>query len=60
MHLYFPSRHEDVKPNEQLLVQVPIVPYKDGERTLLVDFDCSSFRDIKGSCTVNVKSAFSS
>ncbi|KAM4583270.1 protein-glutamine gamma-glutamyltransferase E-like [Fundulus diaphanus] len=45
----------DLMPNQRLLVKLNIVPYKSGEKTLLVDFDCASFRDIKTSCIVHVK-----
>ncbi|KAJ4940907.1 hypothetical protein JOQ06_027198 [Pogonophryne albipinna] len=43
------------EPNNRLRVNFSFVPYKRGKRTLVVDFDCSTFRDIKASCTVNVK-----
>uniref|UniRef100_A0A3P9QFK6 Protein-glutamine gamma-glutamyltransferase 2 n=1 Tax=Poecilia reticulata TaxID=8081 RepID=A0A3P9QFK6_POERE len=36
-------------------VAVVLVPYKTGERSLLVNFSCSSFKDIKSSCIVNIK-----
>ncbi|XP_033938444.1 protein-glutamine gamma-glutamyltransferase E-like [Pseudochaenichthys georgianus] len=45
----------DIKPNNRLRVNFSFVPYKCGKRTLVADFDCSTFRDIKASCTVNVK-----
>ncbi|XP_075880480.1 protein-glutamine gamma-glutamyltransferase E-like [Nelusetta ayraudi] len=48
----------DLELNKRFIVKFPLVPYKDGQKTLLVDFDCSSFRDIKASCTVDVKPAF--
>ncbi|KAL3058055.1 hypothetical protein OYC64_010271 [Pagothenia borchgrevinki] len=45
----------DIKPNNRLRVNFSFVPYKCGKRTLVADFDCSTFRDIKASCTVNVQ-----
>ncbi|KAK9529612.1 hypothetical protein VZT92_013692 [Zoarces viviparus] len=45
----------DLKKNSQVRVQYPLIPYKIGKKTLVADFDCSTFRDIKGSCTINVK-----
>lgn len=48
----------NMKPNTRITVKVPLVPYKAGEKTLQVDFNCSSFRDIKKWCTVHVKPAF--
>ncbi|KAI4827054.1 hypothetical protein KUCAC02_030481 [Chaenocephalus aceratus] len=45
----------NIKPNNRLRVNFSFVPYKFGKRTLVADFDCSTFRDIKASCTVNVK-----
>ncbi|XP_035986257.1 protein-glutamine gamma-glutamyltransferase 5-like [Fundulus heteroclitus] len=49
------ARLPDLMPNKTLLVKLNIVPYKSGKKTLLVDFDCASFRDIKTSCIVHVK-----
>uniref|UniRef100_A0A8C6NWD6 Protein-glutamine gamma-glutamyltransferase 2 n=1 Tax=Nothobranchius furzeri TaxID=105023 RepID=A0A8C6NWD6_NOTFU len=45
----------DLQPSNRIRVQFPMFPYRSGERSLMVDFDCSSFRDIKASCTVYVK-----
>ncbi|KAK9529613.1 hypothetical protein VZT92_013693 [Zoarces viviparus] len=45
----------DLKKNSQVRVQYPLIPYKIGKKTLVADFDCSTFRDIKGSCNINVK-----
>ncbi|XP_069568731.1 protein-glutamine gamma-glutamyltransferase 2 isoform X1 [Brachyistius frenatus] len=45
----------DMKPNTRIRIALFFVPYKSGEKTLVADFDCSSFRDIKGSCTVDIK-----
>ncbi|XP_041639554.1 protein-glutamine gamma-glutamyltransferase 5-like [Cheilinus undulatus] len=44
----------DLKPSSRIRIKIPITPYKAGDRKLAVDFDCSVFRDIKGSCTVKV------
>uniref|UniRef100_A0A3B5PRR5 Protein-glutamine gamma-glutamyltransferase E-like n=2 Tax=Xiphophorus maculatus TaxID=8083 RepID=A0A3B5PRR5_XIPMA len=46
---------EDLMPNKTMCVKLSIVPYKSGERTLLADFDCAAFRDIKTSCIINVR-----
>ncbi|KAK1901567.1 Protein-glutamine gamma-glutamyltransferase 5 [Dissostichus eleginoides] len=46
---------EDVEPNNRLRVNFSFVPYKCGKRTLVADFDCSTFRDIKASCAVYVQ-----
>ncbi|XP_039654545.1 protein-glutamine gamma-glutamyltransferase 5-like [Perca fluviatilis] len=45
----------DLKKNNRICVKFPFVPYKPGKKTLVANFDCSTFRDIKGSCTVDVK-----
>ncbi|XP_027859862.1 protein-glutamine gamma-glutamyltransferase E-like [Xiphophorus couchianus] len=45
----------NLQPNCRFRVTVVLVPYKSGERSLLVNFSCSSFRDIKSSCIVNIK-----
>ncbi|XP_034724646.1 protein-glutamine gamma-glutamyltransferase 5-like isoform X3 [Etheostoma cragini] len=45
----------DLKPSNRICVKFPFVPYKLGKKTLVANFDCSTFRDIKGSCTVDVK-----
>ncbi|XP_018533750.1 LOW QUALITY PROTEIN: protein-glutamine gamma-glutamyltransferase 2-like [Lates calcarifer] len=41
-------------PNKELRVKFSFVPYKTGKKTLIIDFDCSTFRDVKASHTVNV------
>ncbi|KAM9758641.1 protein-glutamine gamma-glutamyltransferase 2-like [Menidia menidia] len=48
-------RLPDLRPNVWVRVKFFFVPYKSGERSLLIDFDCSSFRDMKESCSVTVK-----
>ncbi|XP_070759192.1 protein-glutamine gamma-glutamyltransferase 2-like [Enoplosus armatus] len=45
----------DLEPNNRIRVQFFFVPYKVGKKTLVADFDCCTFRDIKGSCTVDVR-----
>ncbi|XP_029948607.1 protein-glutamine gamma-glutamyltransferase E [Salarias fasciatus] len=44
----------NLRPNQRVRVKVFFVPYKRGEKTLLADFDCSHFRDIKASAAINV------
>uniref|UniRef100_A0A1A8U436 Protein-glutamine gamma-glutamyltransferase 2 n=1 Tax=Nothobranchius furzeri TaxID=105023 RepID=A0A1A8U436_NOTFU len=46
---------QDLQQGRRLRVQFTIVPYRSGERTLLLDFDCSLFRDIKKSCSICVQ-----
>ncbi|KAM8917241.1 protein-glutamine gamma-glutamyltransferase E isoform 2-T2 [Spinachia spinachia] len=45
----------DLKQRTRLCVRFPLVPYQSGRKTLLVDFDCSAFRNIKGSGTIDVQ-----
>uniref|UniRef100_UPI0037E82CE2 protein-glutamine gamma-glutamyltransferase 6-like n=1 Tax=Semicossyphus pulcher TaxID=241346 RepID=UPI0037E82CE2 len=45
----------DMLPSTQFRVKLPFHPYKVGQKTAMVDFDSSVFRDIKASCTVTVK-----
>ncbi|XP_028261942.1 protein-glutamine gamma-glutamyltransferase 6 [Parambassis ranga] len=45
----------DLRPNNRVRVKFFFSPHKSGEKTLMADFDCSSFRDIKCYCTVNVR-----
>ncbi|XP_014887731.1 protein-glutamine gamma-glutamyltransferase E-like [Poecilia latipinna] len=45
----------NLRPNCRFRVTVVLVPYKTGERSLLVNFSCNSFKDIKSSCIVNIK-----
>ncbi|KAM7401597.1 hypothetical protein PAMP_016902 [Pampus punctatissimus] len=47
-------RLPDLKPNIQIRMNFIFVPYKIGQKTLVVDIDCSTFRNIKSSYTVNV------
>ncbi|KAG7495423.1 protein-glutamine gamma-glutamyltransferase E-like [Solea senegalensis] len=44
----------DLPPKCQFRIGVHFIPYRKGKKTLLVDLDCKTFRDIKGTCTVNV------
>ncbi|XP_040058972.2 protein-glutamine gamma-glutamyltransferase 2 [Gasterosteus aculeatus] len=48
-------RIPDLKPSSRLCVRFPLLPYQTGRKTLLVDFDCSAFRDIKGCGTIDVR-----
>uniref|UniRef100_A0A3Q2QT87 Protein-glutamine gamma-glutamyltransferase 2 n=1 Tax=Fundulus heteroclitus TaxID=8078 RepID=A0A3Q2QT87_FUNHE len=36
-------------------LNITVTPYKVGLKTLVADFDCSAFRDVKGSCTIYVR-----
>lgn len=45
----------DLRPSTRFRASVSFVPYKTGLQTLLANFDCSMFRNIKSSCSVNVK-----
>ncbi|XP_030584846.1 protein-glutamine gamma-glutamyltransferase E isoform X2 [Archocentrus centrarchus] len=44
----------DLKPSNRVRITSFFVPLKTGEKTLVANFDCSSFRHIKCVCTVNV------
>ncbi|XP_062272509.1 protein-glutamine gamma-glutamyltransferase E-like [Scomber scombrus] len=48
-------RIPNLPPNHRVLVKLPITPYKIGERTFVADFDCSVFRNAKGSASVYVQ-----
>ncbi|XP_075952497.1 protein-glutamine gamma-glutamyltransferase 2-like [Anarhichas minor] len=45
----------DLKKNNQIRVHFTLLPYKIGKKTLVADFDCSTFRDIKGRRTITIK-----
>lgn len=45
----------DLKPSHRFRVTFFLLPKKTGKKTVLADFDCSSFRDLKCTCTVNVQ-----
>ncbi|CAI5687210.1 unnamed protein product [Oreochromis niloticus] len=45
----------DLKPSHRFRVTFFLLPKKTGKKTLLADFDCSSFRDLKCTCIVNVQ-----
>ncbi|XP_038553912.1 protein-glutamine gamma-glutamyltransferase 2 [Micropterus salmoides] len=45
----------DLKPNNRICLKFFFVPNKIGDKTLVANFDCSTFRHIKGSCSVNVR-----
>lgn len=49
------SKELDLAPNRTLKLSIITYPYKAGLKTLVADFDCSSFRDIKGTCSIYVK-----
>uniref|UniRef100_A0A667WG26 Protein-glutamine gamma-glutamyltransferase 2 n=1 Tax=Myripristis murdjan TaxID=586833 RepID=A0A667WG26_9TELE len=44
----------ELQSGHRARVTIYFCPHKIGKKTLLADFDCSLFRDIKGTCTVNV------
>ncbi|KAM3878477.1 protein-glutamine gamma-glutamyltransferase 2 [Diretmus argenteus] len=48
------TRLADLPPGQQIRVKFIIVPYKAGRKSVVADFDCSLFRDIKSSCTFHV------
>ncbi|XP_070785728.1 protein-glutamine gamma-glutamyltransferase 2-like [Enoplosus armatus] len=52
---YVESNVREMMPNTTLKLQILTTPYKAGLKTVVADFDCSAFRDVKGSCTVDVK-----
>ncbi|XP_036002670.1 protein-glutamine gamma-glutamyltransferase 2 [Fundulus heteroclitus] len=52
---YIDSGINELQPNSTLKLNITVTPYKVGLKTLVADFDCSAFRDVKGSCTVYVK-----
>ncbi|XP_046871169.1 protein-glutamine gamma-glutamyltransferase 2-like isoform X1 [Hypomesus transpacificus] len=41
-------------PGHRVRVQVPVTPYRSGQKKLVADFNCNSFRNIKASCNVDV------
>lgn len=51
----FEAPIQNLNPSTRIRMQFDIVPYKVGRRTLIADFDCSVFRDIKGRCIIDVK-----
>ncbi|KAL4007762.1 hypothetical protein ACER0C_001614 [Sarotherodon galilaeus] len=52
---YLKSDLHELEPNATLRVKITSTPYSAGLKTVVADFDCSSFRDIKSSCIVDVK-----
>ncbi|KAG7229550.1 hypothetical protein INR49_031974 [Caranx melampygus] len=47
-------RLPDLRKNQQLRIQFSFFPYKTGVKTMVVNFDCSAFKNIKASSTVTV------
>ncbi|XP_047453950.1 protein-glutamine gamma-glutamyltransferase 2-like [Mugil cephalus] len=45
----------DLAPNSKLRLEITTTPYKVGPKVVVADFDCSAFRDLKGSCIVDVR-----
>nr|XP_004573978.2 protein-glutamine gamma-glutamyltransferase 2-like [Maylandia zebra] len=52
---YIQSDLGEVEPKATLKLKITTTPYRAGLKTVVADFDCSSFRDIKSSCIVDVK-----
>ncbi|XP_074555310.1 protein-glutamine gamma-glutamyltransferase 2-like [Halichoeres trimaculatus] len=52
---YVEGTTRELGPNMTLKLRILTVPYKAGLRTVVADFDCSAFRDVKESYPVNVK-----
>uniref|UniRef100_A0A3Q3NH98 Transglutaminase-like domain-containing protein n=1 Tax=Labrus bergylta TaxID=56723 RepID=A0A3Q3NH98_9LABR len=52
---YVEGKIRELEPNATMTLKITTVPYRSGLRTVLADFDCSAFRDVKGSSTVHVK-----
>ncbi|XP_073331440.1 protein-glutamine gamma-glutamyltransferase E-like [Pagrus major] len=52
---YVESNVRDLEPNGTLRLRIITMPYKVGMKTVVADFDCSAFRDVKGSCTFEIK-----
>ncbi|XP_042562138.1 LOW QUALITY PROTEIN: protein-glutamine gamma-glutamyltransferase 2-like [Clupea harengus] len=44
-----------LKADQRVRLQIPFTPYRAGSRKLMADFDCDTFRNMKGSCNVEVK-----
>nr|XP_046240951.1 protein-glutamine gamma-glutamyltransferase 6 [Scatophagus argus] len=45
----------DLRPNSRITIKFTFAPYKTGKKTLTIGFNCSTFRDIKGWCLVDVE-----
>ncbi|XP_044077572.1 protein-glutamine gamma-glutamyltransferase 5 [Siniperca chuatsi] len=45
----------DLKASNRIRVAFFFSPYKTGQKTLVAHFNCSTFRDVKGSCSVFVR-----
>ncbi|KAM3622381.1 uncharacterized protein V6R79_024014 [Siganus canaliculatus] len=46
---------QDLTPGKRLQTEFSFTPYKTGQKTIVATLDCSAFRDIKGSCTIDVE-----
>ncbi|XP_042561158.1 protein-glutamine gamma-glutamyltransferase 2-like isoform X1 [Clupea harengus] len=44
-----------LEADQRVRFRIPFTPYRAGCRKLMADFDCDTFRDMKGSCNVEVK-----
>ncbi|CAL8354304.1 unnamed protein product [Gadus morhua 'NCC'] len=45
----------DLKPGRRIRLVLAFTPYRIGKKILVVDFDCSTFRDVKASVTIDVQ-----
>ncbi|KAL4007941.1 hypothetical protein ACER0C_001793 [Sarotherodon galilaeus] len=52
---YIRSDKRELERNAMLTVEITTTPYRVGLKTVVANFDCSSFRDIKSFCIVEVK-----
>lgn len=48
------SRVKELDPYATLKLSVRTIPYRAGLRTVVADFDCSAFTDVKGTRSVHV------
>lgn len=44
----------DLRPKNQFRVKFYFYPYKTGEKTIMADIDCATFRDIQAVCKITV------
>ncbi|XP_074480802.1 protein-glutamine gamma-glutamyltransferase 2-like [Sebastes fasciatus] len=49
------SNFRELAPNATLKLKIITTPYRAGVKIWVADFDCDAFRDVKGSCIVDVK-----
>ncbi|XP_034440547.1 protein-glutamine gamma-glutamyltransferase E, partial [Hippoglossus hippoglossus] len=46
---------QDLGPKHQFRIKFFFYPYKKGKKTIMANFDCSTFRDIQATCKIKVK-----